>query len=426
MTTTKGARGAIDAERAKLDAGSAIVLSSKELLELMTVAVATPMDGEPGTPRCLWGLPVLVEGEPGIAKTARVKQLAASLQTKLQIFFAAPHPPESFAGALIPDGKGDAVNVVSLSALRELIKHGEGILYLDELNGALPATQGAIQSLIHERHSGGTDIPGEIRILATQNPAEIATGGNELAPAVANRFVHISDPGPTAEEWKQWRIGNTAASSGRTLIELTTSIVSEWKNKFPVACGLLAGFIERMPAELHRRPYIGDDHSGKAWASHRTWDYATRAWAAADILGISDNVKHALIEACVGVGGASQFMTYVHEVDIPSPTEVLAGTWKINKDRLDIVFAAYGAATAYVCQRPDVKERYELAPSLWNSYLRLIQAGMADLSLPLTEQAIRANCAMNSEDKKIKAACSPVLVELSNRGLVAQKGEKAT
>lgn len=423
MSIKKGTRANIDAERAKLDAEDSIVLSSKELLEFLTVAVSTPMDGQPGTPGCLWGLPVLVEGEPGIAKTARIKQLAVALNTKLQIFFAAPHPPESFAGALIPDGQGGAVNVVSLAALRDLIEHGEGLLYLDELNGALPATQGAVQSLIHERHSGGTDIPGEIRIVASQNPAEIATGGNELAPAVANRFVHITDPGPTADEWKQWRVGNTAAASGRSLVDLTDTMVKQWKNLFPEAQGLFAGFIERMPDELHRRPDIGDDRSGKAWASHRTWDYATRAWATANILSSSEQVKHALIEAAVGVGGATQFMNYVRTANIPTPAEVLSGKWKIDKDRIDIVFAAYGAATAYVSQRPDVKERLELAPSLWKAYMNIIKAGMADLVVPLTEQVIRARCGMNAEDKAVANAAVQVYGELHKLGLVKQKGE---
>lgn len=414
-----------DEERNKLDGRDALELSSKELLEFLTVAVSTPMEGEPGHKDCLWGLPTLVEGMPGLAKTARIKQLAVSLSTRLQIFFAAPHPPESFAGALIPDGHGDGKNIVALSELRSIIKLGAGILYMDELNGAAPATQGAIQSLIHERHTGGSNIPGEIRILSSQNPEEIATGGNSLAPAVANRFIHITDPGPTATEWTQWRIGNWSMGAQRSLDDLTSLVAAQWRNKFPVAQGLFAGFIDRMPGELYRMPDQGDPRSSKAWASHRTWDYATRAWATCLILDTSENVKQAMIEACVGVGGASMLQTYASAADIPSPEEVLNGKWVINTDRLDVVFAAYGAATAFTTQRPDAAERLNYAPQLWKAYMRLIDAGLADLCVPLSEQVIRAGLGVNSQDKPTMELATKVYVELKRRKLVQQKSEIA-
>lgn len=400
-------------------------LSSSELTDFLTVCLAAPMDGYPGTAECLWGLPVLIEGMPGMAKTARIKQMAKMLNARLSVFFAAPHPPESFAGALIPDGAGGAVNVVALSELRSIISSGTGILFFDELNGAVPATQGAIQSLIHERITGGCEIPGSIRIIAAQNPEDIATGGNRLAPAVANRFVHISDPGPSVEEWGTWLMGGGATSLPYTLDDLEKRVVEGWPDHYPSTQGLFRGYMQDSGgANLHKLPAMEDPNSCKAWPSHRTWDYAVRAWCTQKIIGVNDSVASALIEACVGVGAAQSFLTYATSTKLPTPVEVLNGKWKIDPSRLDIVLAAYSSATAYVCQRPEKDDRIKYAPQLWEAFGRLIAADMADIVVQPAEQILAAGLGRNSGNTDIIKAATPVLVQLTHSGLLRLTEEK--
>lgn len=400
-----------------------IQLTSKEFMEFMETCIAAPMDGYPGTPKCLWGLPLLVEGEPGIAKTARIKQMAKWLQAKLSIFFAAPHPPESFAGALIPDGKGGAVNIVALAELRSIIAHGTGILFLDEVNGAAPATQGAIQSLIHERVTGGVEIPGSIRIVAAQNPEEIATGGFRLSAPVANRFVHRTDPGPSSAEWARWLAGHGGEEGPHTLDDLEEIVVKGWPSIYPEVQGLFNGFMERHGNLIHKRPQPGDPNSARAWASHRTWDYAVRAWTTARILNRSETVAHALIESCVGQGAAKVFNEYSLATKVPSPMEVLRGQWRINEDRLDIVMAAYAAATAYVVQRPDEKDRLELAPLAWTALWRLFEAKLEDIAVPSIEILVSNRLGRKANNKAINDASKKILVALAESGLTILREE---
>ena len=171
-------------------------LSPTQLSDVILLCIATPMDGRPGEPGCLWGLTPNVMGDPGVAKSAINKKLCCDIASVpinefLATLFASQHPPEDFSGALIPDGMGGAKQICPLGPVRKILSKGTGVIFLDEINGAPPATQAALQSFIHERRAGDEVMPGEIRIIAASNPEDIATGGHRLAPAVANRMVHI-------------------------------------------------------------------------------------------------------------------------------------------------------------------------------------------------------------------------------------------
>ncbi len=399
-------------------------LTATEVDELIEVCISTPMEGYPklkyadGEDECLWGLPVLIEGEPGIAKTARLKQLARTVRVKARSLFAAQHPPEDFSGALIPDGKGGANQLCPLTQVRELIKEGTGIIFLDEINGAPPATQGALQSFIHERVAGDQTLPGRIRIVSAQNPAEIATGGFALSAPLANRFVHVTDPGPTARDWANWLMGTTKNRLQASLKDIEEAVASDWPNLYPESQSLFAGFMENHGSELlHKRPQVGDPQSSKAWPSHRTWDYALRAYTTARILEKNDSVRDAIIEACVGPGAAAAFLTYMRNTDIPKPMEVLNGEYTPDNNRIDIVLAAYTGMVAFVRQRPDRKEQMTLAPKAWSSMKKLFPAGLADIADPAARVLIDGKLARNSMDPTISKAASEVLVLMNQTGL---------
>lgn len=400
-------------------------LTASEVDELIEVCLSTPMEGYPkdrhadGEDECLWGLPVLIEGEPGIAKTARLKQLAKAVRIPARSLFAAQHPPEDFSGALIPDGKGGANQMCPLLQVRDLIEEGTGIIFLDEINGAPPATQGALQSFIHERVAGDQILPGRIRIVSAQNPADIATGGFALSSPLANRFVHFTDPGPNAREWATWLMGTSKQRLRATMKDMEDAVTSDWPNLFPESQALFSGFMENHGAGLlHKRPPLSDPQSSKAWPSHRTWDYALRAYTAARILEKNDSVRDAIIEACVGPGAAATFLTYMQNTNIPKPMEVLNGSYDPDPNRVDIVLAAYTGMVAYVRQRPTRKEQMELAPKAWASLKKLFPISLADICEPASRGLVQEKLGRNSQDPTISKAASEVLVKMSHSGIV--------
>lgn len=390
------------------------------LQDIIEVCLAAPMDGYPGDPNCLWGLPLLVEGLPGLAKSARIKQMARTLQVTAKSLFGAQHPPEDFSGVIVPDGHGGANQLCPLAQVRQLVATGEGVIFLDEITGAPPATQGAIQSFIHERIVGDCEIPGRIRIVSAANPESIATGGFRLAPALANRFVHVSDPGPPVREFIKFHMRRIDASTEEphaSLLDLEDAVVKGWPDVFAETLGLFGSFLERVPANLHKCPPISDPQSGKAWPSHRTWDYAMRAWTTSKILGKAESTREALVEACVGAGASNEFLEYARNTDIPKPVDVLSGKWKIDPNRLDIVLAAYTSTMTYVAQRPTREEKLAVAADMWSAISRLIDAKLSDIAIPCVEGMVAERLGINAEVPSVAQAAKTALIPISKSGI---------
>lgn len=406
-------------------------LSPDELMNAILLCMMTPMDGTPGEDDCIWGLTPNIIGDPGIAKTALVKQLCREIGLRAVPLFASEHPPEDFAGALIPDGHGDAKQICPLGPVREVIRTGEGAIFLDEINTAPPATQAALQSFIHERRAGDTTLPNTIRILAASNPEGQATGGHRLAPAVANRLVHLDYQGGTHEDWRNWNMTSGVLKQRLSAAALTNVVTAAWNNHFPQAKGLFNGFISRHPTRLHEMPAKNTKESGRAWPSRRTNDFAQRVWATASILGtnhhISEEVRDIVIEGCIGAAAASDFATYQAGAKIPDPSEVLSGTWQIDMTRLDIVIGAYTAMVAYANGRAGAP-RGKLSPDAikvgvkaWEATGRLLKTEppLTDLVVPVCSALSRAGMGRDTGDPAIKDASAPIMLNLNAAGITS-------
>lgn len=173
---------------------------SEQMEGIMSIAMLTPM-GDPNDADCKWGAPILLEGPPGIGKSGMINQAAASVGLPLETVYLGQRQPEDLSGAPIPDGDGDANIVCILPAVRRLMLQKKGVLFLDELSCARPATQGAGLSTVQERAVGDTQLPGSIRVFAAANPPEQSAGGWRLAPPMENRLVHFKVECPTPRDW---------------------------------------------------------------------------------------------------------------------------------------------------------------------------------------------------------------------------------
>lgn len=394
-------------------------LSSRELMDLLETCFLTPMEGSPADPECKWGLPVLIEGLPGTAKTARIKKLGKQMNAKVAALYAAPHPPEDFSGALVPDFNGspqDAQQVCLLPQVRDLIKVGRGILFLDEINGGAPATQAALMSLVHERQAGDIVIPGAVRMVGAMNPEEIATGGYALSAPLANRFVHVYDPGPTSEEWVAWLLKNEQDVLRESLEEGEKLIAEDWPKEYPIVQGLIASFMDSHSSLLHSMPK-SFSQSSKAWPSARTWEFAINGWTSARILRRSERVVEKILEGCVGPGAASVLLEHATRLRVPSPQDVLQGNWEPNPKRLDITIAACTSMIAYVRQRPARTEQLKLAPAAWREIARVYEAELYDMAVTAAQGLTRANLSVN-DSPEIKQAAKPLILDMRKNGFL--------
>ena len=138
-------------------------------------------------------LPVLLWGQPGIGKSSTLTELARGLDLPLETVIASVHEPSDFSGlpVLGPDPAGQGVAMAPPDWAVRLRRAGDGLLFLDELSSAPPAVQAALLRVVLERRVGSLALPDGVRIVAAANPAGSAADGWQLAPPLANRFVHL-------------------------------------------------------------------------------------------------------------------------------------------------------------------------------------------------------------------------------------------
>jgi len=415
---------------------------SEKLEGIMSVAMLTPM-GDPNDNDCRWGAPILLEGPPGIGKSGMIGQAARSVDLPLRTVYLGQRQPEDLSGAPMPDGKGGVNIECILPAVRELTALGKGLLLLDELSCARPATQGAGLSTVQERAVGDTMLPGRVRVFAAANPPEQSAGGWKLAPPMENRLVHFKVEAPTPEEWGAYMLrGRTIQVKNLTLGE--ARVAEKWAESWAYIVGLTTTFIARFKPEdqpdikdssgkslrdtrsaLMRFPTSNDRNREHAWASPRSWEMAMRCAATCWTLSDS-NVSFKIlaadfVKACVGGALATAWAEWIAKADLPDPAHMLHNGWKPNKSRLDIVHAALAAATAYALALHDKDERRKHVILAYKLLNQADKEGLADMTLApakaLMEAGYRASTA--GTDKELAEAAMPLTKKFGTTGMAA-------
>lgn len=362
-------------------------MTTISLERLLSLSLLVPM-GNPDSPLCKWGLPLMLWGDPGIGKSGRIEQAAQAVDLESHTIYPAAHMPEDASGTAVSDMKGGA-NVLNLMpAIIELNKAGRGVLFLDEISCARPAVQGAFLNIVYER----TWLPPGVRVLVAGNPPESAAGGWSLSPPMANRLAHIDVKTPTPMEWVSWLLQGPT-SDVENIVQAEHRVRQEWHDKFAKWKGYAAGFHRAKSGMLYALPNVGDVNRGRAWPSPRTWEFAVRAAATCDIIEPKGSIqgRSELVKGCIGAGVAKEWETWIASADLPHPKDVLENGWTPTKDRLDIAFAVCSTAIAYALEQQNVDERERLTLLSWK-FLDMIddKYKLGDIALAPATSLMRA------------------------------------
>jgi hypothetical protein len=357
------------------------------LENMLTVALCTPMD-DPHDENCRQGAPICLWGPPGIGKSGRVEQAGSAIGLGVSTLYLSTLQPEDLSGVPMPDGKGGAINMVTLPQIQECLAAKRRILFLDELTTARPAVQGAGLGVVYTRKVGGRALPGGTRVVAAANPPEEAAGGWDIAPPMANRVMHFDVKCPDPDEWAAWLLAGQNETA--TPIEQAESIIRvKWNDHFSRISGLGAGFIKKNRAELFNLPKSGNKARGRAWCSPRSWEMALRAMATAEILNMQE-LKLEVLEASVGKGPCAAWAEWEAYANLPDPKDMLENGWRIDKRRLDITFAALSSATSYALGKPNKDEQRKYAILAWKILGGAVDDNHADLALAPAASLMRA------------------------------------
>lgn len=371
--------------------------------KILKAAIFTP------GPNGRWGLPLLLEGKPGTAKTSRVYQLATANGLPIEVVIASLREPSDFLGLPIPNKDG-TLHYAAPSWAARLKQAGRGVAFLDELNTAPPAVQAALLRVVLDGAVGDLMLPTTIRFIAAQNATDEAAGGWDLAPPLANRFGHIRWENPEPEVWTDWLLGG--AQEGEHSFDSSEEekrVEAGWNSPSAVARGLIAGFIRRRPSLLHAMPKLGNPEASRAWPSPRTWEMAARALASAQLHELTQVEEEEFVSAFIGAGTASEFFGWREKTDLPDPAELLDGKVKYKHDekRLDRTLAVLCACAALVAPS-NAEKRNPRAAKLW-TILSDVTGDAVDVIVPAARTMVKSRLAAMPEARAVLAKINPVL-----------------
>jgi MoxR-like ATPase len=355
-----------------------------------------------------WGLPLLLEGKPGSAKTSRVYQLAKASGLDIEVVIASLREPADFLGLPIPNEDGTMHYAAPSWAVR-LLNAKRGIAFLDELNTAPPAVQAATLRVVLDGAVGDSILPSGIRFIAAQNATDEAAGGWDLAPPLANRFGHIRWENPDIDSWSDWLLGGNDQERALDSEAEEERVLAAWASPHATARGLIAGFVRRRPSLLHNMPKIGNPEASRAWPSPRTWEMAARALASAQVHELSQVEEEEFVSSFVGAGTASEFFGWREKTDLPDPADVLDGKAKFKHEekRLDRTLAILSACAALVSPA-NAEKRNARAAKLW-TILANVCEDATDVIVPAARTMVKSRLASMPEARSVLAKINPVL-----------------
>lgn len=378
-----------------------------------------------------WGLPILLESPPGKAKTAIVTQYAARLGVPFMRLSPGLHGEGAFGVVPVPDGR--YLRFPSHEWTIPFFEAGRGVVLVDEVTTADRALQPPMLALLDSKAIGGATLPPGVRVLGACNAPDDAANGNDLAPALANRFGWLRWE-TTAEDHVAYRLARVAAvrasaTNGGKIAPMVgepidcaaeeARVLAAWPDAYEWASGLQVGFLGAHPEHLYSKPVATDPSASRAWTSDRTWDLAVHWLAASRVHGLTDGERDEGIAAFLGAVMAEAWGGYLDgSAQNPPAADVLDGriAWSPDKSKVDAASAMLASCVTMLAD-PKAPKRVDRGVMLW----RLIDAmdsTCRDAVLPIVVAMMAAK--LHAADPKLLAASKRVLASLKDILAIAQ------
>lgn len=341
--------------------------------------------------------PVIFWGDPGIGKSSFIESLGKGLGVYVETVIAAIREPADFGGyPAVVNAKSDlwqelirqvtshAFKNIGTDATTEQIvaqltyewdaiekemqkheTHAElqflpapfikrvidncdpnkpigAILFLDEISTAPPAVQSALLRLVLDRYAGDVKLPDNIAIVAAANPPEIAAGGWEISPPLANRFIHLD----ANVQFRKWSAGIIQGFPTPVVEPLNEG----WEKKKSEKLALVTAYLQRDQNNFHRPPKADEENAPMAYPTPRSWEKVAKLMAACDGYA-SEDTQRELIAGTVGPGVAGALLEYMNNVQLPDPEAIISKKEKlVLPDRGDIAFAILNSIAVAILQ----------------------------------------------------------------------------
>lgn len=361
-------------------------------------------------------VPVLLWGAPGQGKTSTIEALAAANNMHLETVLASIREPSDFAGLpYVVDGKSTLLAPDWAQAIVAATGRGErSALFLDEVSTATPAVQAALLRVVLDRKVGDTYLGDDVAVIAAANPPEIAADGWDLAPPMANRFLHLD-----------WALPSDVVSDGFLMEwpEVVVPVVDEDRlaDEVRAARQLVGAFLRARPDLTTVMPTASSE-AGRAYPTPRSWETAATMFGYARAAGASAVAVRMLLVGSIGQGAAVEFLAYINDLDLPTPQDVIANpdTFAVPT-RGDRVYAVAYGALSYV--------KDNMSDDTWNAMgtvlKRVAEANHADIAVAVATPWMKCKPDTARPDAETLRALSPILKEAGLIGAAPSRTRKA-
>ena len=275
------------------------------------------------------GVPLLFWGSPGIGKSAIISSLAKQMGVHCEVVILSIRDPADVGG--LPVRTENGIELFAPAWANNLIKHGGGILFFDELNCAAPAVQAAALRIVCEKVVGEVTLPKNTLIIASCNPPEEGANTGDLEPPLSNRFCHF-DLRPDIEMFNDFILFGKQKD-----VDCIPVDKKLWDENYSYITALISKYLQA------NRNSIQGNVEDRSFASPRTWEMACRLWATCKTKRLS---AFDYIKGCVGEGITKEVYEYVAKADLPTPTDVLYHN--AMPDRIDKTYIATMATLSFV------------------------------------------------------------------------------
>lgn len=353
------------------------------------------------------GVPTLLTGPVGDAKTSIVESIFSDLCDQTQTCIAALYDPPQFGGYPVPTEKG--VALLPVDWVRRLARADKRAgLFLDEFANGAPATRSAAMRGVLDGVWGDTKIP-KLSTVAAMNPVEYSESGYELSAPLANRFLHIDWDMPVPY-WTEKLLAGFPTP--RAL-----QVPDGWRErKLPKATAGLAAFAKAHPASIKQMPAEASERS-KPFPSLRSFTVARDCIAACEACGfdLEHDTTVLMVSGLVGPGAAIAFLNYTQEMDIPDPETLLANPDKlVLPTRGDRCFATLSAVVAAIMSNNTIER--------WNAGWKVLQKAVG-MDLPdVAAMSARTLAANMPRGARLPKELDDFLPILDQAGVLKQVG----
>lgn len=315
-----------------------------------------------------WGLPLLLEGDPGMGKTAGLEAEAALAGLDAKVLIGSTCDPTDFGGFPAPAGDSPFARMLLPAWLREVSGWNGGVIVLDELTCVPAGTQAAMLRFVLEGVAGDYRLDPRVRFVAACNPVDQAAGGQDLSLPMRNRFGHLKASLIEVDDWAAVLRGDFDSQEPADAKAIEDAVMAVWDVEYQRAQAVVLAFLRRRPDLRQRTPKATSRDADGAWASLRTWEFAMRAIAGARIHKLTEAERDLLIAAFVGDSTAVEFATWLRDADLPEPADVLDNrvTWKPEAFRPDRTQAVLDSCAACVLGDKDDARMQARARVLWS------------------------------------------------------------